>query len=79
MNIKLSLFTIGYMFTLRKSDGVSWFIESDHLCLSSQAPSVMAFPATTPTGMMAYGMVSSLGGALSFQSHEAMPRNPFYI
>lgn len=26
--------------------------------LSSQAPSVMAFPATTPTGIMGYGMVS---------------------
>jgi len=32
---------------------------SVHPCLSLQAPPVMAYPATTPTGMMGYGMVST--------------------
>lgn len=36
--------------------------------VSPQAPSVMAFPATTPTGMMAYAMVSQLGLCVSESS-----------
>ncbi|CAJ1064513.1 phosphatidylinositol binding clathrin assembly protein a isoform X7 [Xyrichtys novacula] len=50
---------------------------------ASVAPSVMAFPATTPTGMMAYGMPPNMGSVMMTQptmmyTQPVMrPANPF--
>ncbi|NXV71634.1 PICAL protein, partial [Atlantisia rogersi] len=52
--------------------------------LSSTAPPVMAYPATTPTGMMGYGMPSQMGGipvmtqpTLIYSQPVMRPPNPF--
>ncbi|KAM8899168.1 phosphatidylinositol binding clathrin assembly protein a isoform 8-T8 [Spinachia spinachia] len=50
---------------------------------SAMAPSVMAFPATTPTGMMAYAMPPHVGSMMMTQptimytQHGMRPANPF--
>ncbi|NWW94118.1 PICAL protein, partial [Rhynochetos jubatus] len=51
---------------------------------SPQAPPVMAYPATTPTGMMGYGMPSQMGGipvmtqpTLIYSQPVMRPPNPF--
>ncbi|KAG7265712.1 hypothetical protein CRUP_031876 [Coryphaenoides rupestris] len=51
---------------------------------SNMAPSVMAFPATTPTGMMAYGMPPNMGAMITTAQPTMMynqaamrPANPF--
>uniref|UniRef100_A0A8D0D7Y2 Phosphatidylinositol-binding clathrin assembly protein n=1 Tax=Sander lucioperca TaxID=283035 RepID=A0A8D0D7Y2_SANLU len=57
--------------------------ESSCLFMSPQAPSVMAFPATTPTGMMAYAMPPHMGSMMMTQptmmyTQPVMrPANPF--
>uniref|UniRef100_A0A8C0IHT2 Phosphatidylinositol binding clathrin assembly protein n=1 Tax=Bubo bubo TaxID=30461 RepID=A0A8C0IHT2_BUBBB len=55
-----------------------------HHCFSHQAPPVMAYPATTPTGMMGYGMPSQMGGipvmtqpTLIYSQPVMRPPNPF--
>ncbi|NXJ82107.1 PICAL protein, partial [Trogon melanurus] len=55
-----------------------------HSCFSHQAPPVMAYPATTPTGMMGYGMPSQMGGipvmtqpTLIYSQPVMRPPNPF--
>uniref|UniRef100_A0A8C9ZKI5 Phosphatidylinositol binding clathrin assembly protein a n=1 Tax=Sander lucioperca TaxID=283035 RepID=A0A8C9ZKI5_SANLU len=58
-------------------------MESSCLFMSPQAPSVMAFPATTPTGMMAYAMPPHMGSMMMTQptmmyTQPVMrPANPF--
>ncbi|XP_053161389.1 phosphatidylinositol-binding clathrin assembly protein isoform X2 [Hemicordylus capensis] len=51
---------------------------------STMAPPVMAYPATTPTGMMGYGMPSQMGGVpvmtqptLIYSQPVMRPPNPF--
>uniref|UniRef100_A0A8D0H9Q2 Phosphatidylinositol-binding clathrin assembly protein n=1 Tax=Sphenodon punctatus TaxID=8508 RepID=A0A8D0H9Q2_SPHPU len=51
---------------------------------STMAPPVMAYPATTPTGMMGYGMPSQMGGVpvmtqptLIYSQPVMRPANPF--
>ncbi|XP_042312287.1 phosphatidylinositol-binding clathrin assembly protein isoform X8 [Sceloporus undulatus] len=51
---------------------------------STMAPPVMAYPATTPTGMMGYGMPSQMGGipvltqpTLIYSQPVMRPPNPF--
>lgn len=44
---------------------LSFAFEVYALFVSLQPPSIMAFPATTPTGMMGYGMVSIMADILS--------------
>ncbi|NXW95246.1 PICAL protein, partial [Alopecoenas beccarii] len=53
-------------------------------CFPHQAPPVMAYPATTPTGMMGYGMPSQMGGipvmtqpTLIYSQPVMRPPNPF--
>ncbi|NXY58499.1 PICAL protein, partial [Callaeas wilsoni] len=55
-----------------------------HHCFSHQAPPVMAYPATTPTGMMGYVMPSQMGGipvmtqpTLIYSQPVMRPPNPF--
>uniref|UniRef100_A0A8C6NGR9 Phosphatidylinositol-binding clathrin assembly protein n=1 Tax=Melopsittacus undulatus TaxID=13146 RepID=A0A8C6NGR9_MELUD len=55
-----------------------------HHCFSHQAPPVMAYPATTPTGMMGYGMPLQMGGipvmtqpTLIYSQPVMRPPNPF--
>ncbi|NXC63638.1 PICAL protein, partial [Aleadryas rufinucha] len=57
---------------------------SVHHCFSHQAPPVMAYPATTPTGMMGYVMPSQMGGipvmtqpTLIYSQPVMRPPNPF--
>ncbi|NXX14566.1 PICAL protein, partial [Podargus strigoides] len=57
---------------------------SAHHSFSHQAPPVMAYPATTPTGMMGYGMPSQMGGipvmtqpTLIYSQPVMRPPNPF--
>ncbi|KAK5859295.1 hypothetical protein PBY51_003372 [Eleginops maclovinus] len=47
--------------------------------LSVRAPSVMAFPATTPTGIMAYGMPPQVSSMMMTQPTMmySQPANPF--
>ncbi|XP_035637573.1 phosphatidylinositol binding clathrin assembly protein a isoform X22 [Oncorhynchus keta] len=51
---------------------------------ATMAPSVMAFPATTPTGMMAYGMPSQMGSmgmmtqpTIMYSQPVMRPANPY--
>ncbi|XP_070799041.1 phosphatidylinositol-binding clathrin assembly protein isoform X8 [Pituophis catenifer annectens] len=48
----------------------------------TMAPPVMAYPATTPTGMMGYGMPSQMGGVMTqptliYSQPVMRPANPF--
>ncbi|XP_029555678.1 phosphatidylinositol-binding clathrin assembly protein isoform X5 [Salmo trutta] len=69
-----------YLQCLEKVDTPPGFL---HI-LCYKAPSVMAFPATTPTGMMAYGMPPQMGSmaminqpTMTYSQPVVRPANPF--